>query len=86
MAKGSKITDVAAGAALASLELHRIMIQLLVIHKVIPRDVTIAFIDEALQRAEKEQMSGNAFSPAAAQAARLQIDGLLIALKNLPLP
>jgi hypothetical protein len=76
----------AAGAALASLELHRSLITLLVLHKAIPRDVTLAVIDQDLQRLERMQMAGKSSIEGPAQAARLHIEVLLKQLHDLPVP
>jgi hypothetical protein len=72
------------GMALASLELHRTMITLMVLHKVVPLDLTMELIDQALQRIEKLQMSGNASIEGPARAARLHIEVLLKQLHDLP--
>ncbi|WP_070999106.1 hypothetical protein [Brucella inopinata] len=74
------------GAALASLELHRSLITLLVLNKTLPKDMTMEIIDQALQRIEGYQMSGNASLVAPAQAARHHIEGLLQGLSLLPDP
>ena len=72
------------GMALASLELHRTMITLMVLHKVVPRHLTMELIDQALQRIEKLQMSRNASIEGPARAARLHIEVLLAQLRDLP--
>lgn len=73
-----------AGAALASLELHRTMITLMILHNVVPRDQAIELIDQALARVEKMQLSGISSLVAPAQAARFHIEALLLGLRNLP--
>jgi hypothetical protein len=73
-----------AGAALASLELHRTMITLMVLHKTVPKDIAIELIDQALARIEGYQMSGIPSLKGPAQAARLHIEMLLYGLRRLP--
>lgn len=71
----------AEGAALASLELHRALIALLVARGVIPRDDALHAVDFALARVEK--MQGGAASlrmdamAKAAEAARAHLEVVL---------
>ena len=82
--------DSTPGAALASVLIHQTMIKLLVLHGVIPRDLTLEMLDTTLQTAEKMQADaenlGNAMLQSAARGARFHIDALRIALVALPLP
>lgn len=73
-----------AGAALASLELHRTMITVMVLHNIVPRDQAIELIDQALARVEKMQLSGITSLEAPARSARLHIEALLLGLRKLP--
>lgn len=78
----------AEGAALASLELHRALIALLVRRGVIPREDALGAVDLALARVEK--MQGGATSlrmeamAGAAEAARAHLEVVLHMLADLP--
>jgi hypothetical protein len=76
--------DFIPGTALASLELHRTMIALLVLHKTFPRQLVVEVIDQALQRIEKMQMSGISAIEGPAKAARLHIEVLLKQIQDIP--
>ncbi len=81
----SKFSDNAvAGMAVASIELHRTMISLMIMHKVIPKVLALELIDQSLQVVEKYQMSGIPSLEAPAQAARLHLEVLLRTLRQLP--
>ena len=76
--------DFIPGTALASLELHRAMISLMVLHKTVPKAVVIELVDHALQRIEMMQMSDNDALIGPAKGARLHIEALLTQLRMLP--
>ena len=78
----------AAGAALASLELHRTLIALLVEQGIIPKVAALRAVDAALTRIEK--MHGGAATlrmdamAEAAEAARAHLEVVLQMLGDLP--
>ncbi len=76
--------DAIDGMALASLELHRTIITLMVAQKVVHRNLVIELVDQALQRIEVMQMSGKTALEGPARAARLHLTGLLLELRRLP--
>lgn len=76
----------ATGAALASLELHRSIITLLVLNGTLPKQMTIEIIELTLQRIEGYQMEGKSSLESPAQAARFHIITLLAGLHALQVP
>lgn len=82
--------DHAAGCAIASFETLRSLLTLLVMQKTIPKELTLALLDQALERIEKlqaadaAQSGGKSVLTGPMQAARFQMTTLLEQLRLLP--
>jgi hypothetical protein len=68
------------GAGLASVQLHQVILQSLVLHKIIPREMALDLLDGALLVVETMQANAAAQQQtsleSAARGARLHIDSL----------
>jgi hypothetical protein len=87
--KGSGFADNAIpGMALASFEMQRTLIQLLVIQKTVPKALMIELIDQSIQRIERMQLEmeakGNDELTGPARAARLHLEVLLLGVRRAP--
>jgi len=83
--------NAALGAALASIELQKMTVKLLMLHGVLPKDLTLRFIDLTLQEIETKAaaLANHEGKPSLAlpmHAARFHIVSLLTELQMLDIP